>query len=821
MPACRPDRAALVRVAVAGMLTLGMAAIARAQTALPPITVNPGLLSLPKRLQLEIFVNGQPVGFIEEFFQRSAETAFFAKRADLEEAGIKTPPGPQEDSVSLASLGAEFRYDDARQRMDFILRDDQRLPRVYNARGSANQVTAQVDPGFLLNYSLFGGTLSADSHAKLAFSGGNALLDARAFSKFGVLYQSGIVGSTLYRSHAAFLRLDTTFAYTHPATTTTYRAGDIISNGLAWTRPIRLGGLQVQRDFALRPDLITRPLPSLSGSAAVPSSVDVFVNGVKAFSQEVGIGPYRIADIPGAGANGEARAIIRDATGRQTETSISFQSAAQLLRPGLTDFSVEAGLARLNYGFKSQDYDRHPVGSATLRRGMTEWATLEAHAEGGAGLINGGLGAVIGAGRFGAFSGAGALSSVNGSTGWMAYLGWDAQFKWLSVSASSLRASRAYEDIASVTAPAVTAQPQPGLSLGGISLPFAPAAGAHPLLSLDRVSVGGPLPFDTDTSANLSLVQLRQREGKAQRLVTASLTRSLPKFASLGRGSVFISGFADMSSRRNRGIYAGLSMPFGLDSQVSAGVAWTPGSGTLATVDALKPQPLEDNTYGWRLRDQEGKAAYRSAGASYRSPYGQIGGQVDNYRGSTTGTAQFDGSLALMGGGFFIGNKVESSFAVVNAGRAGVPVLQDNRIVGRTNASGKLLVANLRPYEGNRIGIDTTNLPPDEDIASTSRMVAPMLKSGLVLDFGSDRQRSNAIVILSGPDGKLIEPGHKARLGGAPETFIVGYDGRTYLTGLGPANRVSVDLGSRDCVAEFAFRTQPGAQSVIRDVVCR
>ena len=61
-----------------------------------------------------------------------------------------------------------------------------------------------------------------------------------------------------------------------------YRAGDTISGRtLAWTRPIRLGGLQVQRNFALRPDLVTLPLPSYSGSAAVPSTVDVYVNNIK------------------------------------------------------------------------------------------------------------------------------------------------------------------------------------------------------------------------------------------------------------------------------------------------------------------------------------------------------------------------------------------------------------------------------------------------------------------------------------------------------------------------------------------------------------
>ena len=821
MPACRRDARALAELAFIGLLTLAAPRVGLAQADLPPIAVNPQLLGQPKTLQLEIFINGQPVGFIEEFVQRPAENAFYARRSDLEEAGIRTPPGKPDERVNLASLGCEFHYDDTAQRMAFTLGDAQRLPRIYNARGTDGRVTPQVDPGLLVNYSLFGGSLTPDRLSQWSFRGSNVTLDARAFSKFGVFSQTGIIGRTLYNSKSSVLRLDSTYVYTQPESMLTYRAGDLITGGLAWTRPVRVGGLQLQRDFLLRPDLVTRPLPSISGSAAVPSTVDVFINGVKTYSQDIAAGPYRITDLPGNGGNGEARALIRDASGRETQTSLSFQNAAQLLRPGLTDFSVEAGFARLNYGLSSQDYDRRPLGAATLRRGLSDWLTVETHAEGGARLVNGGVGAVVGLSRLGAFSAAGAASHVGGALGWQAFVGWDAQFKWLSVSASTQRASRRYEDLASVTAPSEIAQSQLGVSLGGVPLPPSATTGVHPLLALDRFSVGAPLPFDSKTSVNVSLVHLRQRDAPAQKLVTASLSRSLPKYGGVGPGTLFVTGFADLSSQRSRGVYAGLSMPFGLDRQVSAGVSWDASSRAIFSTEAQKPQPLEDNTYGYRLRDLEGRTPYHAAAASFRSAYGQIAAQVENQGGQTTGTAQIDGSLALMGGGFFIGNRVESSFAVVDTGKAGVPVLQDNRVIGTTNGGGKLLVTNLRPYEPNHLAIDTSALPPDQDIASTSRTLAPFYKAGVVVNYGGRQTSSNAIVVVTGADGKFIEAGHRARLNGGKETFVVGYDGRVYVTGLGAANRLSVDLGTRDCVADFPFSPQPGVQSLIRGVACR
>src|SRR5436305_8189320 len=133
--------------------------------------------------------------------------------------------------------------------------------------------------------------------SSFTFSGANASIDARLFGPYGTLSQTAILGSTLAREADA-LRLDTTWAYSDPESMKTYRAGDVISGGLAWTRPIRLGGAQMQRNFALRPDLVTMPLPTFSGTAAVPSTVDVYVNNVRTLSQPVGPGPYQISNLP-------------------------------------------------------------------------------------------------------------------------------------------------------------------------------------------------------------------------------------------------------------------------------------------------------------------------------------------------------------------------------------------------------------------------------------------------------------------------------------------------------------------------------------------
>jgi outer membrane usher protein len=754
-------------------------------------------------LQLDILINGDKTGLLGSFLQLPDGT-IAARRAELIEAGVKIPGAGQPDDLVVLKnlLGDKFKYDEPSQSISFDLTDNQRVARTFDAMASSPQIPVSTSWGSFLNYTLFGSETSGLNPRQAAFSGGSASLEARMFSPYGALTQTGILGTTTTRD-MTMLRLETSFAYSHPESLVTYRAGDSISGALGWTRSIRFGGIQAQRNFGLRSDLVTAPLPSFSGSAAVPSTLDVYLNNSKTYTQEVPPGPFQVNNLPLI-SGGEARLVLRDATGREVETTLPFYSSPQLLREDLTYFSMETGFPRIHFGTESNDYVAKEFASMSVRHGMYDWLTLEGHAEEVAGMYNGGTGVLARTGDFGILSAAASGSWYQGHPGLQTYLAFETKIWGVSLSASSTRTFMSYNDLASVTAPAINT----------LTALIPASTRSSPPKAIDRVTAGFRLP--DFSSLGLSFVHLQQASGDASNLVSAAWSR-----AAFAQSQVFVTVFADITNRQNYGAFAGISIPLGDLGSASSG-ATSSKSGTSLTTDASRPLASQPGSYGWRVRDSEGAVAARSAAGSYRSSVATIQAGVEQSRGTALrGTAQVDGAVAAMGGGVFATNRIDDSFAVVDTGTPGVPVFYENRPIGKTNAGGKLLVPNLRAYGKNKISIDPKELGVNDEIETVEEVVAPADRSGVLVTFKTKTNVPAAVVILVGADGKPLAVGSKGKLDGDDTEFVVGYEGRAFVKDLKSANNVTITLEKGECHASFDFAAVSDHQVMIGPVSCR
>jgi len=741
--------------------------LARVAAEAPNISLlrGPGLPGSQGDLYLEVFLNGISTRRVLHVAV-GADRNLYAWPDNLREAGLQTAGLAPDRYVDLAQIpDLTYAYDVANQRVSFSAA----AARLHVATQRLNPLQERRYPassgeGALLNYDL---------HGSLAPGGARsltALTELRAFGDWGVLSNTGLSQQAPGSADRGYLRLDTGWTRSLPEQLVTARAGDLISGSLSWSRPTRLGGLQLRRNFALAPELVTFPLPAFFGQAALPSAVELYVNGVRQYSGSVPPGPFELNAPPGINGAGQARVLITDALGRRSVLDFAYYSADRLLKPGLSDWSAEAGLLRRGYGLQSFAY-AEPALSGSLRHGLQDWLTLEAHAEAGDDLALAGIGAVLRPGGGGLLSGALAASGGGGDDGQLLSLG----YSWIQGRYhAEIASQRSFGDYADVASRGGRAPPQRSERLlGGVVL-------------------------GRSGSLSASYTRLETREDGRFRLLGLHYAAALPR-----RVSFFASASHDLESR---------------DSSAFAGLAWSFRGGPSASlslqqagddsvVGADLSQPLRaEGGLGWSLRSQQGRAleAYQAEFA-WRDDWGQLTGGAYRVNDDQSVFATVSGGLVWMDRDLFVTHRADEAFALVSTGGVSdVAVRLENRLVGHTDEEGHYLLTGLNAWQPNRVSIDLLALPAQVLADAVQKEAVPAERAGVRLDFGLRRSRV-ALVTLVDAAGQALPLGSRVRVAGsAAAPAVVGYDGQVYLEDLPPRIRIAA-VTPADTVCETAF----------------
>jgi outer membrane usher protein len=748
-------------------------------------------------LYLEVAINGLSRHSLLAVRQED-DGSWTAEPEELRKAGLlpaKTARRP-DGRIDLNRLpGVLFTYDEPTQSL-LITADPTARARLRIVAGAGNHDGAPQEPevsyGGLLNYSLGINAGYTADQGNFYNSGVWGAFEARLFGPFGVVSNSFTTSADV---PLAPHRGNTNWTYTNLGGSWQATAGDLATGSLAWTRATRLGGIQIQNDFGLRPDVVTYPVPGMSGSAALPSTAEVYVNGVERYSTQIPDGPFQLDDLPVSSGAGNAVLVVRDPSGHEVVTTQPYFVSSKLLRPGLLDYSAELGFARNFYGSDADQYDRRLMGSSSLRYGLTDWLTFEGHAEGGQHLLNAGIGADILVGSIGVATLAVTGSSAGGETGMQAFGSFGFEMFGTRVQLRSQRIFGAYNDIASITYPGTT------------------TAGRAPK-ALDQVSVSLPLPIKP-LRLSLNYTQLETADAKQRRLLGVGFNQTL------WGGNLFTSGNFDIDSHAY-GVSVGFSRAIGKDLRASA--AMSAGSSGLNVRSSLSHSGGNDvGDVGWRLA-QSGDATHEQLAGSIetRLPAASTMANLSYDGHNASGWAQLSGAVVATTGGVALAAPVNGAFAMVDAGYPNVPVLVQNHVVGRTGPDGKFVVTDLRPYQPNRIGIDATQLPLDAAVLGTQQQAVPAERSGAAISFGGGDAGGSALVTFVDLAGKVLDLGATGQISRQAPEFMVGYDGQAFVVGLQRTNRIILALPSgQSCVAEFKFKPEKGTQVSIPDVPCR
>ncbi len=766
----------------------------------------PSATGQPAGLQVEVLIDGYKINLVAGFV-KLADGGLAAARSELAEIGIKVPgSGKPEEQIALSSIvGLTYKFDEATLTIDIKAPDSARIPKAYDVIPKEEMLAAS-DGGYgaVLNYAGYAAANSTLNNNTVHFTGASINLDARAYAPFGVLRQTGSFGSTTF-SDVTATRLDTTWTTSNQTRAETYRAGDFISGGLNWTRPVRMGGAEVQRNFAIRPDLITTPMANLKGSAAVPSTLDIFVNGTKTYSQQVTPGPFEINRLPMISAQGNAQIVLTDTNGRQTTVETSLFSSPLLLAPKLFDYSIDLGLARRNYGIDSFDYSPEPMVVASGRYGFTKSFTGEAHLEAKHDLVEAGLGGVFQAGKFGTFNLAAAISDYRGDIGAFGYASWNWENQSLRIQASSARTLGNFNDLAAATAAQTIV---PGSTIISAAVPKA----------VDQITATYGIA-GLETTVGGSAIHYLPAVGNETLLFNLNATKTFRN-----RITVFANAYVDAFDTSNFGFGIGATLPFGgVDKTIAASGAanYDQKNGTSVQASVIKPLESSYGSYGWRVNGLYNNSPNLAASGAYRSEYGIYSADLVGTSKSISGDMRIEGSIIGTKAGVFAGNPVTDSFAIVDAGVPGVKVDFENRYAGTTGKNGKLLLTQLQSYRPAKISVDPNSLPLNANVSETDRRVATRMLSGTVVDFGVKKSTSSALVILKDKTGAFVEPGTAITVEGQKENFPMGYDGQVYLTGLAAKNALAMNVKGQPCKVIFDYKEDENKQVIIGPLTCQ
>nr|WP_241696070.1 fimbria/pilus outer membrane usher protein [Solimonas terrae] len=688
----------------------------------------------------------------------------YAWSDNLRDAGIGgLPPATYVDLGTIAGL--HYRIDTPSQQLDLDADELQRPTQQFSADVD-HYHAANVANGALLNYAL---AASTGQHERDA----SAFTDWRAFGDWGVLDSTALSAWHEQGESAAYRRLDTTYRWSSPEQLWTLSAGDFISGALNWSRPTRFGGLQWRRDYGLQPGLITFPLPTFFGQAALPSTLELYVNGLREFSADAQPGPFRIDAVPHLDGAGSAQLVVTDALGRRSVIDYDFYSAQQLLRAGYFDYSLDLGFVRRDYGLASFSYDPHTAASGSLRYGLGNRITVESHAEASEGLALAGGGFAVRVGQLGVISGAGALSRAQGRGGRQFSAGHSWSNGRITTELSSVRASSAYRDLAT-------------------------RDGRAPPRATDRAVFG--LGFGAAGSASLAYTRLIDDDSRFR---YASLQYSWNPASQL---SLYVGYSRDLDTPSDDLLYAGLSWSF--DRHLTAGLDVQAHDHDLRSGASLV-QPLSpDGGHGWNVRAQHGDDGDSAQGEiAWRADWGQLDAGIRQFDGSAQEYGSLEGSLVFMDRDLFAARRIDNAFALISTdGIGGVPVAIENRPIGTTDGRGHFLLTDLRPWQANRISIDTLGLPAQVQTDTVRLDAVPAAGRGVRVDFKL-RIAHAALVTLRDGEGRPLPIGSHVQIkrprGGGG---IVGYDGQAYLEDLDVRNTVVVVSpdGSR-CHANFTL----------------
>ncbi len=742
-------------------------------------------------LYLTITINGSAVNGL--FQVRKREQHFIISREDASKLHLNLQGMDDgKNNIDFSSQpGLTVNYDSLKQVLDIQadkrwLGGDQQLKSSHHSGLiSASQLSPAVR-GIALNYDLYA------SH-QLNDEAVTAYTELRSFGigpgNFSSSFNSR-AEQLRGQSDNSTQRLMTSWSYENPDKLISLTLGDSYTGAQSWTNSVRFAGLSLSHNYSLQPNFNTSSQDILSDTAALPSTVDLYVQGIKQSSQRVTPGQFTLNTTPFFTGSSSAQVVITDINGQQRVINLDLYGSNQLLSRGLNTWSLNAGWVREDYSYRSFSYDPDFMMVGNWRSGVTDSLTLEGHTEQSQPLQDGGAGfnyllsPVIGI-LHSDFS----VSRHESATGKQWGVGWQWANQRFSASATETRRDSQFRDMSVL---------------------------AEGTLATRSDNAFVSWAFDNIGTIGMSWINL-QYPGTHQQYAGLSWFRTFSH-----RINISTSLTQSLSDSRDKTVYINLTLPLS-DRQYIA-VQHSQQSGTVYNQLSWSRE-LDSNKPDWGadLSVQDGTNPNKHADYRQRTRWSDLELGYNQYNHQNSYYASMSGALGLFMGHLYATRELGDAFAIVDtSGVPDIPVYLQHRPAGKTDSTGTLFINNLDPYFRNNISIDVLSLPEDYRALYTEQQVIPKSGGGAVAAFSvyrthalmiTGRLEDGSALPFAAGVGVIDSRGNNVTKG--TTHTVVGYEGNIYLEDPPAGGEVIVHRAQGDCRIALPAKL-PAEKSVVQ-----
>ncbi len=739
---------------------------------------------------LRVVLNQEEKG---EFFISMTEDGDFLVRAeDLKKMGFSEIRGKAsvlegEEFVSLKSIdGVKTVFDE--KKLTLELTADPRLlgKKIFQLRyPRQTKVYYPRDTGGFLNYNL-------TCFARDSFTYDSTVLTDELGFRVGDFLLLSDSSYTQRRGEGGqFVRLMSNITYDRREDLKRIVVGDFFGSSGELGSTLNMGGLSFSKIYNIDPYFIKYPEISFSGLSSLPSELEVYRNGVLIRKERVDPGRFDLKDIPTYVGAGLAEVVLKDPFGREQRIQLPYYFTDTLLKKGLHEYSYNVGFLREDFGVVSNRYDDFAF-LGFHRYGISDSLTAGIRAEASKKVLNLGLSSTLAIPwRLGVINASAAWSDSKGGNdgigGSLAYL---YQGQNLSVDLVLKGFTRDYSNISIESASERTK--------------YEASAGASYFSSM----LG---------SFSLGYAAKRRYVGVDEKNILASYSRSITDRCNL------IANFRrDMENRVNE---FNVSITYYFKYGITASSSYQRTDGISSErIQILKNLPLGEG-FGGRASFEANQAESGNFNnydlqLQYNAKYGQYAAEFMSTNRAETYAFSAAGGLSFVKDTLSFSRPIQDSFALVKVGELkDVRVYLSNQEIGRTGASGKVLIPSLASYYENQISINDKDIPMEYTISEVMKYVSPPLRGGAFVEFGVLKIQGFAgtLKIKVGKEVKPLEYiEFKLNVAGKEIVFPTGKGGEFYLENIKPGRyRGELKYLDKDRVFDIFI---PKSEEVIVDL---